>query len=157
DLDYLVMDMPPGTGDVQLTLSQTVPLTGAVIVCTPQPVALADAQKAVQMFQTTRTDIIGIVENMAYFECGHCHSRETIFGSGGGEKAAKDWNIPFLGSLPIETGVRLGGDEGRPVTSWEGETPIKKAFRDVCEKIAAAVSVKNAKSAQRRVLPITRS
>jgi ATP-binding protein involved in chromosome partitioning len=157
ELDYLIMDMPPGTGDVQLTLSQTVPLTGAVIVCTPQPVALADARKAFQMFQTTRTDVLGIVENMAYFQCRHCHEKEPIFGSGGGEKAASEWGIPFLGSLPIDVSVRAGGDEGRPVMAFEDESPIKTAFREVVERIAAAVSVKNAKRAARRVLPVTRS
>jgi ATP-binding protein involved in chromosome partitioning len=157
ELDYLVMDMPPGTGDVQLTLSQTVPLTGAVIVCTPQPVALADARKAVQMFETTRTPVLGLVENMSYFECRHCHEKEPIFGSGGAERAASEWNIPFLGSLPIETTVRTGGDEGKPVMTFEGEPSIKGAFRNVVERIAAEVSKRNAATGARKRLPITRS
>jgi ATP-binding protein involved in chromosome partitioning len=155
DLDYLVFDMPPGTGDVQLTLSQTVPLTGAVIVCTPQPVALADARKAFQMFETTKTPVLGLVENMSYFLCKHCNEREEIFGSGGAQKAAEEWGIPFLGSLPIDTQVRVGGDEGRPVMAFEGDPPIKKAFREVVERVAAEVSKKNA--VRKRALPIVRT
>jgi ATP-binding protein involved in chromosome partitioning len=157
ELDYLVFDMPPGTGDVQLTLSQTVPLTGAVIVCTPQPVALADARKAFQMFETTRTPILGIVENMSYFQCKHCNEREEIFGSGGAKKAAEEWGIPYLGALPIDTTVRVGGDEGRPVMAFEGDPPIKKAFREVVERVAAEVSKKNAAKSGRKGLPIVRT
>src|SRR5262249_7193979 len=143
--------------DVQLTLSQTVPLTGAVIVCTPQPVALADARKAFQMFETTRTPVLGLVENMSYFQCSHCNEREDIFGSGGAKKAAEEWGIPCLGALPIETKVREGGDEGRPVMAFDGEPPIKKAFREVVERVAAEVSKRNAGRAARKPLPIVRT
>jgi ATP-binding protein involved in chromosome partitioning len=157
ELDYLVFDMPPGTGDVQLTLSQTVPLTGAVIVCTPQPVALADARKAFQMFETTRTPVLGIVENMSYYLCKHCNEREEIFGSGGAQKAAEEWGIPYLGALPIDTTVRVGGDEGKPVMAFDGEPPIKKAFRDVVERVAAEISKRNAGKSAKRALPIVRT
>ncbi len=157
DLDYLVFDMPPGTGDVQLTISQTVPLTGAVIVCTPQPVALSDARKAVQMFETTRTPILGLVENMSYFQCKHCNEREEIFGSGGARKAGEEWGLEFLGALPIDTTVRVGGDEGTPVMALAGDPPIKKAFREIVEKVAAEVSKRNAGRGARKALPIVRT
>lgn len=157
DLDYLVFDMPPGTGDVQLTISQTVPLTGAVIVCTPQPVALSDARKAVQMFETTRTPVLGLIENMSYFQCKHCNEREEIFGSGGAKAAADEWGLPFLGALPIDTSVRVGGDEGKPVMAFDGDPPIKKAFRDVVERVAAEVSKRIAGKGARKPLPIVRT
>ena len=147
ELDYLIFDMPPGTGDAQLTLSQTVPLAGAVIVCTPQPVALADARKAFKMFETTRTPVLGIVENMT----------GDVFGKGGAEQAAKDWGIPYLGEVPIDKAVRVGGDEGRPVMAFPDDVPIKAAFRNVVQRVAAEVSKRNAALASRRVLPITRS
>jgi ATP-binding protein involved in chromosome partitioning len=157
DLDYLIIDLPPGTGDVQLTLTQSVPLTGAVIVCTPQPVALADARKAVQMFEQTRAHILGVVENMSYFQCKHCNEREEIFGSGGAAKAAEEWKTPYLGALPIDTQVRVSGDEGRPIMARTEDSPIKAAFKTVVERVAAQVSMRNAARGARKPLPIMRS
>jgi ATP-binding protein involved in chromosome partitioning len=116
ELDYLVIDLPPGTGDVQLTLIQTAPLTGAVVVTTPSEVALEDARKAVHMFQQVRVPILGMVENMSYLLCPHCNERIDVFSHGGGRKTADQMNIPFLGELALDPAVRIGGDSGQPVT-----------------------------------------
>jgi ATP-binding protein involved in chromosome partitioning len=116
ELDYLVIDLPPGTGDVQLTLIQTAPITGAVIVTTPSDVSLEDARKAVHMFQQVRVPILGMVENMSYLLCPHCNERIDVFSHGGGRKTADQMNIPFLGELALDPAVRIGGDSGRPVT-----------------------------------------
>lgn len=113
DLDYLIIDMPPGTGDIALTLSQLLPLTGAVVVCTPQDVALLDAVKAIAMFRTVKIPILGMVENMSGFACPHCGTHTDIFGCGGAERRATDLNVPFLGGVPINLGIRVSGDEGR--------------------------------------------
>jgi ATP-binding protein involved in chromosome partitioning len=115
-LDYLVIDLPPGTGDVQLTLIQTAPLTGAVVVTTPSDVSLEDARKAVHMFQQVRVPILGMVENMSYLLCPHCQERIDVFSHGGGRKTADQMNIPFLGELALDPAVRIGGDSGQPVT-----------------------------------------
>lgn len=155
ELDYLILDLPPGTGDVQLTLSQSVPLAGSVIVCTPQPVALADAKKALTMFEKTKTDCLGIVENMAYHVCRHCSERDDIFGSQGAQDAATEWNIPFLGGLPLDTTVRVSGDEGRPVLAREEEGPLGAALWSVIDRLTSVLASK-AKS-RPRSLPITRS
>jgi ATP-binding protein involved in chromosome partitioning len=116
ELDYLVIDLPPGTGDVQLTLIQTAPLTGAVVVTTPSDVSLEDARKAVHMFQQVRVPILGMVENMSYLLCPHCQERIDVFSHGGGRKTADQMNIPFLGELALDPAVRIGGDSGQPVT-----------------------------------------
>jgi ATP-binding protein involved in chromosome partitioning len=113
DLDYLVIDMPPGTGDVALTLSQLLPLTGAVVVCTPQDVALLDAVKAISMFRKVNIDILGMVENMSHFICTDCGKRHDIFGSGGAKRKAEELHVPFLGEVPLNTQLRVYGDEGR--------------------------------------------
>ncbi len=115
ELDYLVIDLPPGTGDVHLSLAQFVPLTGSVIVCTPQPVALADARKALNLFQSTKTPVLGLVENMSGHSCSKCGHVDDIFGTGGARDAAFEWQIPFLGSIPLSTDVRHSGDRGRPL------------------------------------------
>src|ERR1700681_3110581 len=116
DLDYLVIDLPPGTGDVQLTLIQTAPLTGAIVVTTPSEVSLEDARKAIHMFQQVRVPILGLVENMSYLQCPHCNQRIDVFSHGGGRKTAETMNVPFLGELPLDPGVRIGGDSGKPVS-----------------------------------------
>jgi len=144
ETDYLVIDLPPGTGDVQLSLVQTVPVTGAVIVTTPQKVALQDAQKGIIMFQKVDMPVLGLVENMAYFVCGHCGERENIFDTGGGERIAKELDVPFLGQIPLVTGIREGMDEGTPIVVADPESPWTQAYRDVAERIAQQVSIQNA-------------
>ena len=115
ELDYLVIDLPPGTGDVVISLSQTVPLTGAVVVTTPSDVALQDARKAIEMFQQVHVEILGVVENMSYFVCPHCNHEIDVFSSGGGERTAKAYNVPFLGCIELDPTIRQGGDSGHPV------------------------------------------
>ena len=115
ELDYLIIDLPPGTGDVQLTLIQTAPLTGAVVVTTPSEVSLEDARKAVHMFQQVRVPILGMVENMSYLLCPHCSERIDVFSTGGGKRTAEQMSIPFLGELAMDPAVRIGGDSGQPV------------------------------------------
>lgn len=119
ELDYLIIDLPPGTGDVQLTLIQTAPLTGAIVVTTPSDVSLEDARKAIHMFQQVRVPILGIVENMSYLTCPHCNQRIDVFSYGGGRKTAETMNVHFLGELPLDPRVRIGGDSGKPVALAE--------------------------------------
>ena len=140
-LDYLFIDMPPGTGDVQLTLSQIIPLTGAVLVTTPQEVALLDVRKAAAMFRKVNVPILGVVENMSWFNCPHCGERAEIFSHGGGRKAAEDFSAPFLGEIPLDIGVRQGGDAGRPTVIHDAKSGPGLAFKDIAEKLAAIISV----------------
>ena len=121
DLDYLIIDLPPGTGDVAISLIQTVPITGAIVVTTPSDVALQDARKAIEMFRQMKVDLVGIVENMSHFVCPHCHHEIDIFSKGGGEKTATQFGVPFLGRIELDPRIREGGDSGHPVT-LEGET-----------------------------------
>jgi ATP-binding protein involved in chromosome partitioning len=141
ELDYLVVDLPPGTGDVVLSMAQSVPIAGAVVVTTPQGVSVADVRKAVAMFRQLNIPVLGVVENMSYFQCGHCQERTDIFGHGGGARMAEDLSIPFLGEIPIDTRVRSGGDEGRPIVVAEPEAPAALAFTAVAGKVAAQVSI----------------
>jgi ATP-binding protein involved in chromosome partitioning len=134
ELDYLVIDLPPGTGDVQLTLIQTAPLTGAVVVTTPSDVSLEDARKAVHMFQQVRVPILGMVENMSYLLCPHCQERIDVFSHGGGRKTADQMNIPFLGELALDPAVRIGGDSGQPVTLGNNAP----AFMQLAENVIKA-------------------
>ena len=134
ELDYLVMDLPPGTGDTQLTILQTLPLTGAVIVTTPQEVALDDAVKGLRMFGKHDTNVLGIAENMAGFRCPDCGGFHEIFGSGGGKAMAADHDLPVLGGIPLDPDVRTGGDDGAPVVLGEGDTA--DAFRVLVENVA---------------------
>jgi ATP-binding protein involved in chromosome partitioning len=113
-LDYLVIDMPPGTGDIQLTLAQRIPVTGAVIVTTPQHIALLDAQKGIEMFNKTNIPVLGVVENMALHTCSNCNHTEAIFGTGGGERIAEQYHVPLLGQLPLASGIRVQVDKGEP-------------------------------------------
>jgi ATP-binding protein involved in chromosome partitioning len=124
ELDYLIIDLPPGTGDVQLTLIQTAPLTGAVVVTTPSDVSLEDARKAIHMFQQVRVPILGLVENMSYLECPHCHERIDVFSYGGGKKTAENMNVHFLGELALNPAVRIGGDTGSPITLGTDGAPF---------------------------------
>jgi len=146
ELDYLLVDLPPGTGDVQLSLTQTVPLTGAVVVTTPQDVALQDARKAIMMFRQVRVEVLGIVENMSYFECPKCGTRAYIFDHGGGELTARKYGVPFLGEVPLAVSVREAGDNGRPIVLEEPGSPAGKALARVAANVAAQVSIANQNS-----------
>ncbi len=141
ELDYLIVDLPPGTGDVSISLSQSVPVAGAVVVTTPQGVSVADVRKAVGMFRQLNIPILGVIENMSYFLCEHCNERTEIFGHGGGQKMAQDLEIPFLGEVPIDTRVRIGGDEGRPIMVEAPDVPAAQAFAAVAGKVAAQISI----------------
>lgn len=139
DLDYLLIDLPPGTGDVQLSLSQMVPLAGAITVTTPQEVALYDVRKGMAMFQKVNVPLLGIIENMSHFVCGHCGERTEIFSHGGGERAAAKLGVPFLGRIPIDPAIRDGGDTGHPIVVSDPTSPQSEAFRDIAKKIMAAL------------------
>jgi ATP-binding protein involved in chromosome partitioning len=141
DLDYLVVDLPPGTGDAPLSLSQLIPLSGVVIVTTPQDVALQDVAKGMSMFQRLEVPVLGVVENMSYFICPGCQDRHEIFGKGGGEKIAKQFSVPFLGSVPLQPRIREGGDQGRPVVVTHPDSIEAAAFRSVAGAIAQQVSI----------------
>lgn len=142
DLDYLVIDMPPGTGDIQLTLAQTVPVTGAVIVTTPQDIALLDARKGLKMFEKVNIPILGIVENMSIHICSNCGHAEHIFGHGGGEKMCTDYDVPFLGSLPLDIGIRAQTDAGAPTVASDPDGAIAEAYRAIARKVAIAIADK---------------
>jgi ATP-binding protein involved in chromosome partitioning len=141
ELDYLIFDLPPGTGDVQLSISQKLKVTGALLVTTPQAVALADVIRAKAMFDRVRISTLGVVENMSHFECNGCGARHEIFSSGGGEKAAQDLEIPFLGRVPLETLVREAGDAGEPVVSRMPKSASALAFLDLAEALKKQVKL----------------
>lgn len=143
ELDYMIIDLPPGTGDVQLSLCQKLALTGAVVVSTPQDVALRVAQKAISLFDMLKTPVLGVVENMSYYVCKHCGEQENIFGNGGARRAAEELGLAFLGELPLATVIREACDAGEPsaVSDAEGETG--KAFRAVAEQMAAQISIRS--------------
>ena len=154
DLDYLVVDMPPGTGDVALSLSQTVPVAGAIVVTTPQLVSLADSRRAVAMYKKLNIPTLGIVENMSYFVCRNCHHEADIFGHGGGEQMAAELRVPFLGRIPIYQPIREGSDTGVPLLISEPESPAARAFMAAAERAAAQVSIA---SYNRPTIPLTSS
>lgn len=131
ELDYLIIDLPPGTGDAQLTLTQVAPLSGAVIVTTPQDVALLDARKGLKMFEQVNVDVLGIVENMSTFVCPHCGKQTDIFSTGGGEQCAKELGVPFLGRIPIDPAIRECGDTGKPIVAAQPEHAVSKAFAEI--------------------------
>ena len=143
ELDYLLVDLPPGTGDVQLSLTQTVALMGAVIVSTPQDVALQDARKAIMMFRQVRVEVLGIVENMSYFECPQCHLRTDVFSHGGGAATASKYGVPFLGEVPLDAAIRQAGDVGKPIVLADPSSPAGKALSGIASKVAAQISVAN--------------
>ncbi len=144
ELDYLVFDLPPGTGDIQLTLVQTIPLTGAVIVTTPQDISLADARKGFKMFEKVNVPILGIVENMSYYVCSHCGHRENIFDTGGGRRAAEELGVPFLGEIPIYTSIRVSGDTGIPLAADPKTQDQAEGIRRIARNMAAQISIRNA-------------
>jgi len=137
------VDLPPGTGDVHLTLAQQVPLTGAVIVSTPQDVGLRISLKTLRMFQQTRVPILGIVENMSYYICPHCDSRDYIFGEGGAKRAAEELGIPFFGEVPLDVAIRKQADMGSPIVVAMPDAPSSKVLRDIAQKVAQQVSIRS--------------
>ncbi len=141
ELDYLLVDLPPGTGDIQLTLAQSTPMAGAVIVSTPQAVALLDARRSVAMFQKVNVPLFGIVENMSEFICPACGHAESIFGTGGAQREAIDLSIPFLGSIPLEPAVRAGGDDGTPIVISNPDSRSGRALIAIAEKVAQSASI----------------
>ena len=147
ELDYLIIDMPPGTGDVALSLSQTVPVAGAIVVTTPQQVSLADSRRAVRMYQKLNMPTLGIVENMAYYACPNCHHESDIFGFGGGEQMATSLNVPFLGRLPVYQPISLGSDRGIPIVIAEPDAMATRAFMQVAERTASQVAIAAHKNA----------
>jgi ATP-binding protein involved in chromosome partitioning len=135
ELDYLVIDLPPGTGDVQLSLIQTAPVTGALIVTTPSDVSLEDARKAVRMFEQVKVPILGIVENMSYLQCPHCDERIDVFSTGGGRRMATDMGVNFLGALPLDPQVRIGGDTGHPVATFGPDDKRAKDYYELAKLV----------------------
>ncbi len=148
ELDYLIIDLPPGTGDAQLTLVQTIPLTGVVIVTTPQDVALVDARRAIKMFHEVKVPVIGIIENMSFFRCPHCGGKTDIFNHGGGHKTGERYSIELLGELPIDPEIREGGDAGRPIVVSTPDSPQAMVFTKIAEKVAAKISILDLKEDQ---------
>src|SRR5229473_3401394 len=142
ELDYLVVDLPPGTGDIQLTLAQKVPVTGAVIVTTPQDIALIDAKKGLKMFEKVSVPIVGIVENMAVHICSKCGHAEHIFGEGGAERMCRDYKVPFLGSLPLDIRIRENADSGRPTVVADPDGAIAQVYKEIARKTAVFVAQK---------------
>jgi ATP-binding protein involved in chromosome partitioning len=144
EVDYLIVDMPPGTGDIQLTLAQKVPVTGAVIVTTPQDIALIDARKGLKMFEKVGVPIVGVVENMSIHICSQCGHAEHIFGEGGAERMCRDYDVPFLGSLPLDIRIREQADSGRPSVIADPDGPVAEAYKAIARKIAVSVAQKAA-------------
>ncbi|HQZ30936.1 MAG TPA: iron-sulfur cluster carrier protein ApbC [Arenimonas sp.] len=140
-LDYLVIDLPPGTGDIQLTLAQRVPVSGAVIVTTPQDIATLDARKALQMFAKVEVPVLGIVENMAVHVCSNCGHSEHVFGAGGGQAMASQYGVPLLGSLPLDIRIREQADSGAPTVAADPGSPLSQAYRDIARRTAARLSL----------------
>lgn len=154
NLDYLIVDMPPGTGDVALSLSQTVPVAGSIVVTTPQQVSLADTRRAVRMYQKLNIPTLGLIENMSHFICPNCSHEADIFGHGGGEKMAQQLNVPFLGRIPIYQPIREGSDRGVPLVLSEPESPAAKAFIAAAERVAAEISIASYKRAPVPLTPV---
>jgi ATP-binding protein involved in chromosome partitioning len=142
DIDYLVVDLPPGTGDIQLTLAQKIPVSGAVIVTTPQDIALLDARKGLKMFEKVEVPVLGIVENMSIHICSQCGHAEHIFGSGGGESMAKQYGVAFLGALPLDVHIREDADGGRPSVVADPDGAVANIYRDIARRVAAALALR---------------
>jgi ATP-binding protein involved in chromosome partitioning len=144
ELDYLVVDLPPGTGDVQLTLIQSVAVTGTVVVTTPSIVSLADVRKAIEMFRQVNVEILGVVENMSYFNCPHCNGRIDVFGHGEGQVMARSFGVPFIGEIEIDPQIRIGGDTGKPVASLGEDAPGGKSIYAMARNVMARLEAVNA-------------
>ena len=149
ELDCLVVDMPPGTGDAQLSLAQNVPLAGAVIVSTPQDLALIDARRGIVMFRKVAVPVLGIVENMSYFICPHCGGRSAIFAHGGARLEAEKYGVPFLGEVPLDIGIREHSDAGRPVTAVDPDGEHAKVYRAIARQVKATLEKGRARAAPR--------
>jgi ATP-binding protein involved in chromosome partitioning len=147
ELDVLVVDMPPGTGDAQLTLAQQVPLKGAVIVSTPQDLALIDARRGIAMFDKVNVPTLGVIENMSYFQCPHCGTRSDIFGHGGARHEAERLKVPFLGEIPLHMAIRTSSDAGTPVVESEPNGPHAAIYRTIAEKIKTRIGGASAATA----------
>jgi ATP-binding protein involved in chromosome partitioning len=154
NIDYLIVDLPPGTGDVALSLSQSVPVAGAVVVTTPQTVSLADTRRAIRMYQKLNVPPLGLIENMSHFVCPTCQTESDIFGKGGGETLAADMGIPFLGRIPIYEPIRLGGDTGVPIVVGEPKSPAAQSFRTAAEQLAAQISIASYKKTAIPLMPV---
>ncbi|MDH5259030.1 MAG: iron-sulfur cluster carrier protein ApbC, partial [Gammaproteobacteria bacterium] len=141
DLDYLIIDLPPGTGDIQLTLSQKIPVSGAVIVTTPQDIALLDARKGLKMFEKVNVPVLGIVENMSIHICSSCGHEEHIFGSGGGEKMSRDYDVDFLGALPLDIAIREQADNGKPTVVASPDSRISEIYREISRRVTAKLAL----------------
>jgi len=141
DLDYLIVDLPPGTGDIPLTLAQTIPITGILVVTTPQDVASNVAVKALGMFNKLNVPILGVIENMSSFVCPNCDANHYIFGQGGAKKISEKYNIPFVGEIPLNSGIMEGSDKGKPVMITSPQSPVAEAFRKSAKNIAAQCSI----------------
>lgn len=148
ELDYLIVDLPPGTGDVQLTLIQSVAVSGVVVVTTPSIVALADVRKAIEMFRQVNVEILGVVENMSYFSCPQCHRRIDIFGHGEGERLAQTFGVPFLGEIEIDPQIRVGGDTGKPVATLGEDAPGAKSLYAMAHQVTTRLSIVNLSTAE---------
>lgn len=140
DLDYLIIDLPPGTGDTQLTLAQKVPVSGAVIVTTPQDIALLDARKALKMFEKVEIPVLGVIENMSTHICSECGHEEHIFGQGGGNSMSDQYDVPFLGGLPLDIRIRVETDAGKPTVAADPEAAVSKTYRDIARRVAAKLA-----------------
>src|SRR5262249_40121589 len=148
------VDLPPGTGDIALSLSQTIPVAGAVVVTTPQTVSVADTRRAVRMYEKLNVTPLGLVENMSHFVCPNCHAESDIFGKGGGESLARELNIPFLGRVPIYEPIRVGGDTGVPIVVGEPTSAAAHAFRAAAEQLASQIAVLSLKTGP-KAIPLT--
>ncbi len=148
ELDYLIFDLPPGTGDIQLTIAQTIPMTGSIIVTTPQDVSLIDAKKALKMFRKVNVPVLGVIENMSYFIAPDTGNRYDIFGIGGGEKLAGELETKFLGGIPIDMSIREGGDSGKPFVVQNPDSEYAKKFIEIGRNLAEQVNIKNAASSK---------
>ena len=153
-VDYLVVDLPPGTGDVALSLAQSVPVAGAVLVTTPQGVSLADTRRAVKMYEKLQITPMGLIENMSHFVCPTCRTESDIFGKGGGEKLAADMHVPYLGAIPIYEPIRIGGDTGIPICVGEPKSPAAQAFRAAAHQVAVHLAAMSFKQGP-RAIPLT--
>src|SRR6478735_1188493 len=154
ELDYLVVDLPPGTGDVVISLFQTVPLSGAVVVSTPSDVSLQDGRKAIEMFRTARVDVLGLVENMSHFLCPHCHQEIDIFSKGGVERTAQQFGVPFLGSIELDPEIRKGGDAGQPPALAGENDPHAKSLYDFAKQVLMRLAEVKSSSAPGDVIQV---
>jgi ATP-binding protein involved in chromosome partitioning len=152
ELDVLMIDMPPGTGDAQLTLVQQVPLSGGIVVTTPQAVSLLDVERGIAMFQQVNTPVLGIVENMSFFQCPDCGEREELFGSGGGRRLEKDFGVPLLGQIPLLPEIRASGDAGAPLVVEQPEHPVSRVYLAIAEKMLQQVAAENEQAPAPRII-----